>query len=136
MEKWGVKMSRRMIDPQVIIKSQVVDDKNKVDLYEILEKYGTVTRWSKTITVQIYNKFASDEEQNSLNNDNSFLGFVLMNGSIIISKDADTDDVYIQGMILDKSYVLKNYVYVQSGSYENGIRLSSPYPFDVHVIKV
>lgn len=129
-------MARRMIDPQTIIKSQVVDDKYSVDLYEILEKYGTEHDGAKTITLQIYNKLASDEPQNYLYNNNIHIGNVITNGSITISKMSN--NIYIQGGLLDSSDYVSNiyYLNLQSGSYENGFILSNIYKFDVHVVKV
>src|SRR5690554_733237 len=129
-------MSRRMMSPQEIIKSQIADDKFQVDLNEILEKYGTVTEFDgKVITLQIYNKIASDEAQNTIYNDNDFLMDVVVNGSITISKKTN-DDVYIQGMLLDNNFVLTQYLEIPSGSYENGILLQSVYEFDLYVIRV
>ena len=125
-----------MMSPQEIIKSQIADDKFQVDLNEILEKYGTVTEFDgKVITLQIYNKIASDEAQNTIYNDNDFLMDVVVNGSITISKKTN-DDVYIQGMLLDNNFVLTQYLEIPSGSYENGIKINSPTEFDLYVIRV
>lgn len=127
---------RRMIAPETIIKSQIIDDKAQVDLNEILEKYGTdIGFGAKTITLQIYNKYASDENQNAMYNDSDIFVYVAVNGSITISK-YDDFRVTIQGMLVDGSYVLKKYAEIQSGSYENGIILSSSNEFDLYVIRV
>ena len=96
---------RRMIAPEMIIKSQVVDDKYEVDLNEILEKYGTTVDNSKTITLQIYNKLIDDEDQNTLSDDNGAIGSVVVNGSITISKNSD-GDVFIQGMLHNEGVLL------------------------------
>ena len=130
-------MARRMMSPEIIIKSQIADNKELVYLNEILEKYGTVTfdGQVKTITLQIYNKIASDETQNSLNNDNGYLGNVVMNGSITITKN--DGNIFIQGMLInmnDNSII--SYLEIPGGSYENGIMLDSPNEFDLYVIRV
>jgi len=130
-------MARRMIDPQVIIKSQIVDDKESVDLNEILEKYGTTFYSNKTITLQFYNKLASDEPNNFIYDDSESLGVVAFNGSITVTKDVNSN-IFIQGRLLDSSDYLSplTHLKISSGSYENGIILSSNFEFDVHVIKV
>ena len=128
---------RRMMVPEVIIKSQVVDDKETVDLNEILEKYGAVL-WdgTKTITLQIYNKFATDEPQNILSDDNAgiLLGYVVINGSITITKYSD-GVVNIQGMLLDNNGLYITFLEIPSQSYES-ILLNSPNEFDLYVIRV
>lgn len=129
---------RRMIAPEMIIKSQVVDDKEMVDLNEILEKYGTefgdVGDKIKTITLQIYNKLIDDEDQNTLSDDNGAIGSVVVNGSITISKNSD-GDVFIQGMLHNEG-VFIIYLEIPSGSYENGISLVGTNDFDLYVIRV
>lgn len=128
---------RRMMSPEMIIKSQVVDDKEMVDLNEILEKYGTefgdVGDKIKTITLQIYNKYAVDEPQNILYHDNDIIGYVVVNGSITIMKTED-DAVFIQGM-LHNAGVYIDYLDIPSQSYES-IMLVSPNEFDLYVIRV
>lgn len=136
MEKGYIEMSRRMIDPSVVIKSQIVDDKYRVDLNEILEKHGMVTEYgAKTITLQIYNKEASDENQNSIIIDNDYLGEVVMNGSITLSKISG-DLVFIQGLLVQSGILENTYLEISSGSYENGIILEGPNAFDLYVIRV
>lgn len=125
---------RRMIAPEMIIKSQVVDDKYEVDLNEILEKYGTTVNDSKTITLQIYNKLIDDEDQNTLSDDNGAIGSVVVNGSITISKNSD-GDVFIQGMLHNEG-VFIIYLEIPSGSYENGISLVGTNDFDLYVLRV
>lgn len=132
-------MSRRMMSPQVLIKSQIMDDKNQVDLNEILEKYGTVTlSGAKTITLQIYNKEATDVGQNYLYDDSGMIGFVVVNGSITITKHSN-GAVFIQGMLLNDfdDGVLIPFLDIPSGSYENGITLEGwESEFDLYVIRV
>lgn len=136
MEKGYIEMSRRMIDPSVVIKSQIVDDKYRVDLNEILEKHGMVTEYgAKTITLQIYNKEAGDENQNSIIIDNDYLGEVVMNGSITLSKISG-DLVFIQGLLVQSGILENTYLEISSGSYENGIILEGPNAFDLYVIRV
>lgn len=126
---------RRMVDSQVIIKSKVADDKFEVDLNEIIEKRATANSWgTKTITLQIYNKLAGDEEQNSISIGTS-LGVVFVNGAITITKHSD-GLVFIQGMLLDVNRLFTSYLEIESGSYENGIILQSPNEFDLYVIRV
>jgi len=130
-------MARRMISPQMIIKSQIVDDKYIVDLNEILEKYGTLLDDdTKTITLQIYNKEIWEDEANSISTDDGIIGYIVVNGSITISKY--DGDVYIKGMLLSYSDMdFIPYLEIPSGSYENiGIELADVYKFDVHVIRV
>ena len=126
-----------MMVPEVIIKSQVVDDKNKVYLIEILEKYGVVIYdgEAKTITFQIYNKIASDENKNSIKDDSNNIGFVVINGSITVTKWL-SGEVYIQGMLVDINKVHIPYLEIPDGSYENGIELSGIEQFDLYVIRV
>jgi len=127
-----------MIDPQTIIKSQVADDKFQVDLNEIVEKYGTVMPpyGDKTITLQIYNQVASDDNINAIYDDSDTIGYVFINGSITITKNSD-GTVYIQGMIWNLSdNLLINHIEVPSESYENGILLTSYYAFDLYVIRI
>ena len=129
-------MARRMMSPQTIIKSQVVDDKNLVDLNEILEKHGTTSADYKTITLQIYNKIVTDESLNMLKNDNDDLGMAAINGSITITKHQD-GEVYIRGMLLnDIGNSIIPYFEIESGSYENGITLYNNDEFDLYVIRV
>ena len=127
------------MSPQAIIKSQVIDDKFEVDLNEILEKYGMVLDdgyFYKTITLQIYNKVASDEAQNFISYANySVLGNVVVNGSITITK-LSLDEVYIQGMLIDNNGVYIPHLEIDSESYEDGILLSSSNEFDLYVIRV
>ena len=127
---------RRMMVPEVIIKSQVADDTFSVDLNEIVEKYGTVIdNGYKTITLQIYNKEAADDgSHNELVTDNGYIGFVIVNGTITITKNSD--DVFIQGMLFDTDMFFTQYLYIPSGSYENGITLGSGFEFDLYVIRV
>lgn len=125
---------RRMLNPQMIIKSQIADDKFQVDLNEILEKYGTVINDdTKTITLQIYNKEARDESQNHIEADISIKGSVVVNGSITITKIED--DVYIQGMLHNEGVFIP---FIEIGSYENveSVNLSSSSIFDLYVIRV
>lgn len=117
----------------MIIKSQIADDKNQVDLNEILEKYGTTFVDMKTITLQIYNKIVGDEKLNSLNDDSGFLGSIVVNGSITITKYSYA--VLIQGMLHDDGVFIP-YLELDNGSYENGIILSNSYEFDLYVIRV
>ncbi len=125
---------RRMMSPEMIIKSQVLDNKEHVDLNEIIEKYGTALGdGDKIITLQIYNKFAGDESQNILSNDNGMMGYVVVNGSITISKFAG--NVLIQGMLHNEGVFIP-YLEIPSGSYENGVMLTSPNEFDLYVIRV
>src|SRR5690554_2400964 len=127
-------MSRRMISPQTIIKSQIVDDKFTVDLYEILEKYGTIHDGQKTITLQIYNKMASEEGLINLADDSGFIGNVVSNGTITITKAPWA--LYIQGMILDSNNDFIEFLEISEEDYESGIILGGPKEFDIHVIKV
>lgn len=127
---------RRMMPEEMIIKSQVADDKSQVDLNEILEKYGTVTDdGSKTITLQIYNKFASEENQNSLTNKSNSLGSVVINGSITITKHPQ-DSAFIQGMLLDENNLHIPYLEIEDQNYQDGIILTNPEEFDLYVIRV
>lgn len=126
------------MDPQTIIKSQIVDDKELVDLNEILEKYGTdYESGNKSITLQIYSKEALDDGGTpQIVTDTSYPGYVLTNTAITITKFLDDDDIYIRGVLADNTMNLKNFIHIPAGEYENGIILSDAYPFDVHVIKV
>ena len=123
-----------MISPQTIIKSQIVDDKFTVDLYEILEKYGTIHDGQKTITLQIYNKMASEEGLINLADDSGFIGNVVSNGTITITKAPWA--LYIQGMILDSNNDFIEFLEISEEDYESGIILGGPKEFDIHVIKV
>jgi len=131
-------MARRMIDPQVIIKSQVADDKESVDLNEILEKYGVPTSMGKSVTLQFYSKENADDSGMTINTDTiKPICYVVENTAITISK-VDGDGVYINGLLVDNltDMNLLKFINISDGDYENGIILSSTYPFDVHVIKV
>ncbi len=131
-------MSRRMIDPQTIIKSQIADDKFVVDLNEILEKYGVETEYTiKSVTLQFYSKANLDDSGNWIYSDSGNKGFLIANTAITISKDT-VNDVYILGMIVDNltNMNLQHFIQIDSGDYENGIILQDTYEFDVHVIKV
>ena len=131
-------MARRMIDPQTIIKSQVVNDKSEVDLNEILEKYGTQLYDSKSVTLQFYSKENADDSGLAINTDTiKPICWVVENTAITISK-VDYDGVYITGSLVDNStdMNLLRFINISDGDYENGIILASNYEFDVHVIKV
>lgn len=133
---------RRMIDPETIIKSQIADDKQTVDLNEILEKYGTQgdkgNTWAKSVTLQIYSKLVYEDITIYITSDTDTKAYIIPNGAITITKDTDNDFVYISGLIVDNlsDMNLLRYIDISDGDYENGIILLSSYPFDVHVIKV
>lgn len=130
-------MSRRMIDPQVIIKSQVVDDKIVVDLNEILEKHGVqLANGSKTVTLQIYSKEVSDDNYMAIDSDTGVKAAIVINTAITITKNNNT--VIIRGLLVDNLNDMNflSYIEILGGDYENGIILSDHYLFDVHVIKI
>lgn len=131
-------MARRMIDPQTIIKSQIVDDKEAVDLNEILEKYGTQGEYSKSITLQFYSKETADDNDFPIYSDTGVKGYIIANGAITITKLNDNNTVYISGLVVGSISDMKLLISINidDGDYENGIILESYYPFDVHVIKV
>lgn len=126
-----------MIDPQVIIKSQIVNDKIFVDLNEVLEKYGTDSGWTKNITLQFYNQQTGDDDDMIIEIDAESKGAIIPNTTITISKD-DSGDVYIRGSLVDNLYDMNflPFVLIENGEYENGITVINPYEFDIHVIKV
>lgn len=131
-------MSRRMIDTRTIIKSQIVDDKETVDLNEILEKYGTQDEYgNKFITLQIYSKQADSDVELSINDDTNVKGYIIPNSAITITKN-DVNCVYIVGLIVGdlNNRNLLPCITINDGEYENGIILFDNYHFDVHVIKV
>ena len=125
-----------MMSPQVIIKSQVVDDKFSVDLNEILEKYGVKGEYDeKMITLQIYNQ-GCDDEPLFITYDNSDIVNVVVNSTITITKFSN-GTVYIQGMLFDGNQNYIPFLEIASGNYENGIKLiMSSYMFDLYVIRV
>jgi|SRR5690554_1917080 len=130
-------MSRRMIDPQVIIKSQVVDDGVTVDLNEILEKYGFELGNSKSVTLQFYNQETEEDDIMIISCDTGEKGSIVANTAVTISKNPN-GDVFIRGLLVDNltNMNLIKYVKIPNGDYENGIMLLNTYEFDVHVIKV
>jgi len=133
-------MARRMIDPQVIIKSQILDDKYSVDLNEIIEKYGVQNELGKSVTLQIYSKRNADDSGLLIVTDIDTWEpscFVMENTAITISK-VDDDGVYITGLLVDNltDMNLLRFMDISNGDYENGIILMNNYEFDVHVIKV
>lgn len=127
---------RRMIDPQTIIKSQIADDKEVVDLYELLEKYGTkFDHGGKSVTLQFYSKETADDGSLMIVTDTDVKGIVAINTAITISEYEG--DVIISGLLFNISYTnFIEYIEISDGDYENGIVLQSTYEFDVHVIKV
>lgn len=130
-------MSRRMIDPQTIIKSQIVNDKWTVDLHELLEKYGFQDDFgAKHVTLQFYSKYTADDDGMGINTDTSFKGCVVINTAITISNYGGY--VYIRGLLVNdlETMVFIPYIEILPGDYENGIILENPKDFDVHVIKV
>ena len=126
-----------MIDPQVIIKSQVVDDKELVDLHEILEKYGVPTALGKSVTLQFYSQEVEEDDTMIISDDTSDRCSVVPNTAITISKNTD-GDVFIRGLLVDdlSDMNLIPYIEISNGDYEDGIILGNNYKFDVHVIKV
>lgn len=135
-------MSRRMIDQKTIIKSQIVDDKWRVDLNEIVEKYGWQDivggMYLKSVTIQFYAKQAMEDDDMQISSDTGNKGAIVTNTAITISKDIDDGWVYIRGLLVDDLYSMNfmTIIYIEPGDYENGIILQNPYEFDVYVIKV
>ena len=130
-------MARRMISPQVIIKSQVGDNEERVDLNEILEKYGIQIGANKSVTLQLYSQEVADDNNLLIKDDTSERCKVLVNTAITITKMPD-GNVFIGGLLVD-DYTGMNlipYIMVPDGEYKNGIMLINEYNFDVHVVKV